>query len=236
MGIFTRFRDIISSNINAMLDKAEDPEKLIKLMIREMEDTLIEIKASCAGVMANRKKVERQLNEIRSRERDWKEKAEIAVNKGRDDLAREALVEKRRFGDRLRALELEFVEYVTFPAPGRTFSVFLQILSAQRGASPPLQKLHSILIRTPSVPFCHLLCHFIRELYTMIFRELLDHPCLFFLRRIFESQDVEGSPDAAVALHRLNSFLALPSGSADDIEPCATAFKNLYQIFKPVLR
>jgi len=69
MGIFTRFRDIISSNINVMLDKAEDPEKLIKLMIREMEDTLVEIKASCAGVMANSKKVQRQLDEVQSREK-----------------------------------------------------------------------------------------------------------------------------------------------------------------------
>ena len=61
MGIFTRFRDIISSNINAMLDKAEDPEKLIRLMIREMEDTLVEIKTACAGVMAGGKKIKRQL-------------------------------------------------------------------------------------------------------------------------------------------------------------------------------
>ncbi|NIN00719.1 MAG: phage shock protein A, partial [candidate division Zixibacteria bacterium] len=68
MGIFTRFRDIVSSNINAMLDKAEDPEKLIKLMIREMEDTLVEIKASCAGVMANSKKVQRELDDVRSQE------------------------------------------------------------------------------------------------------------------------------------------------------------------------
>ena len=75
MGIFTRFRDIVSANINAMLDKAEDPEKLIKLMIREMEDTLIEIKASCAGVMANRKRVGRQLDQARSRETNWKGKA-----------------------------------------------------------------------------------------------------------------------------------------------------------------
>jgi len=78
MGIFTRFRDIVSSNINAMLDKAEDPEKLIKLMIREMEDTLVEIKASCAGVMAERKKIERQLEEVQSREKQWGERAELA--------------------------------------------------------------------------------------------------------------------------------------------------------------
>ena len=107
MGIFTRFRDIISANINAMLDKAEDPEKLIKLMIREMEDTLVEIKASCAGVIADGKKVERQLAEAQSREKQWRERAELAVNKGRDDLAREALVEKRRYNDRSDALKKE---------------------------------------------------------------------------------------------------------------------------------
>ncbi|MBW2205803.1 MAG: phage shock protein PspA [Deltaproteobacteria bacterium] len=110
MGIFTRFRDIVSSNINAMLDKAEDPEKLIRLMIREMEDTLIELKASCAEVMANRKKTERQLDSARSREEDWNAKAELAVVKGRDDLAREALLEKRRLSERADALERELTE------------------------------------------------------------------------------------------------------------------------------
>ena len=103
MGIFSRFRDIVSSNINVMLDKAEDPEKLIKLMIREMEDTLVEIKASCAGVMAGNKKVERQIEEVQSRAKQWEERAELAVSKGRDDLAREALVEKRRYTDRAEA-------------------------------------------------------------------------------------------------------------------------------------
>jgi phage shock protein A len=74
MGIFTRFRDIISSNISAMLDKAEDPEKLIKLMIREMEDTLVEIKAACAGAMASSKKVQRQLEALDNRGRYWEER------------------------------------------------------------------------------------------------------------------------------------------------------------------
>ena len=111
MGIFTRFRDIISSNINAILDKAEDPEKLIKLMIREMEDTLVEIKAACAGAMASSKKVQRQLDTLHERIRYWEEKAEIAVKKGKDDLAREALVEKRRYAQRTDGLENEYTEH-----------------------------------------------------------------------------------------------------------------------------
>jgi len=110
MGIFTRFRDIASSNINAMLDNAEDPEKMIRLMIREMEDTLVEIKASCAGVMANSKKVQRQMTDAQARENDWEEKAALAVEKGRDDLAREALVEKRRYTQRADPLDIELKE------------------------------------------------------------------------------------------------------------------------------
>lgn len=111
MGIFTRFRDIISANISAMLDKAEDPEKLINLMIREMEDTLVEIKASCAGVMAGAKKIQRQTEEAHSRERGWQDKAGLAVSKNRDDLAREALVEKRRFSELASSLERELMEH-----------------------------------------------------------------------------------------------------------------------------
>jgi phage shock protein A len=100
MGIFTRFRDIVSSNINAMLDRAEDPEKLLKLMIREMEDTLVELKASCAGVMADGKKTERNIDELAARLKAWEDKATLAVRNGRDDLAREALIRKRLFSER----------------------------------------------------------------------------------------------------------------------------------------
>lgn len=110
MGVFTRFRDIVSANINAMLDKAEDPEKLIKLMIREMEDTLVELKAACAGVMANRKKLQRQLDEVQSRADYWERNAELAVKKGKDDLAREALLEKRKHTERADALEREVLD------------------------------------------------------------------------------------------------------------------------------
>jgi phage shock protein A len=107
MGIFTRFRDIVSSNINSMLDHAEDPEKLIKLMIREMEDTLVELKAACAGVMAAQRQNGRRLEDVQARESQWRERARLAVDKGRDDLAREALVEKRRFSEAAASLESE---------------------------------------------------------------------------------------------------------------------------------
>jgi phage shock protein A len=111
MGIFTRVRDIVNSNINSMLDKAEDPEKLVRLMIREMEDTLVEIKASCAQAIATCKRVQRQLEEVAERAANWGGKAQLAVNKGREDLAREALLEKRRYTERVTALTEESAQF-----------------------------------------------------------------------------------------------------------------------------
>jgi phage shock protein A len=110
MGIFTRFKDIVASNMSAMLDKAEDPEKLIKLMIREMEDTLIEIKSSCANAIANQKKVERLLDDILEKDNFWAKKAELAVAKGKDALARQALQEKRRYTQKTEVVEIELTE------------------------------------------------------------------------------------------------------------------------------
>lgn len=111
MGIFTRFRDIINSNLNSMLDKAEDPEKLIKLMIQEMEDTLVELKASCAGAMAGKARVSRGLDELQERAGNWERKARLAVEKGRDDLAREALMEKRLTEEELEARTREIENF-----------------------------------------------------------------------------------------------------------------------------
>ena len=111
MGIFTRFRDIVGSNINSMLDRAEDPEKLIKMMIQEMEDTLIELKSACAGVIAASKKVRRQLEATEKRVDFWDDRAQLAVSKGRDDLAKDALLEKRRFVQRTESLANELVEH-----------------------------------------------------------------------------------------------------------------------------
>ena len=110
MGIFTRFKDIIASNMNAMLDNAEDPEKLIKLMIREMEDTLIEIKSSCASTIAEQKKVERLFDGMVEKENFWVKKAKLAVEKGKDNLARQALQQKRIYAQKAEAIEEEVIE------------------------------------------------------------------------------------------------------------------------------
>ncbi len=111
MGIFTRFRDIVGANINSMLDRAEDPEKLIRMMIQEMEDTLIELKAACAGAMADSKNLEHQQQANDRRIKYWDDNAKLAVDKGREDLAREALIEKRRHMQRSELISNEAVEH-----------------------------------------------------------------------------------------------------------------------------
>jgi phage shock protein A len=107
MGIFSRMTDIINSNINAMLDQAEEPEKMVRLIIQEMEDTLVEVRSSSARVIADRKEAMRRLEQVRSEATNWEEKAKLAIEKEREDLARAALQEKRAIDEEVAVVEVE---------------------------------------------------------------------------------------------------------------------------------
>ena len=143
MGVFSRLSDIINSNINAMLDKAEDPEKIARLIIQEMEDCLVEVRSAAARSMADKKEYERDIVQLEQTRLDWTAKAELAVEKGREDLARgdqrwdcvASRVKAQRFADAVNArwgMQLPLVLAYLDVAKGRV--VFAD---ADRGCTPP---------------------------------------------------------------------------------------------------
>ncbi|HCD28303.1 MAG TPA: phage shock protein PspA [Gammaproteobacteria bacterium] len=107
MSIFSRMTDIINSNINALLDKAEDPEKMVRLIIQEMEEALVEVRTTSARAIADRKELQRKHDWQRNESDEWQRKAEVAVRKGRDDLAKGALLESQKAHDAVLALVTE---------------------------------------------------------------------------------------------------------------------------------
>ena len=141
MGVFTRLKDIINSNLNAMLDAAEDPEKLIRLMSQEMEDTLVEVKANCAGAIAARKKAERAEAAARAAVGEWEGRARLALDKNRDDLAREALREKQRFAEQAEAFGQEAA------ACGEIVAQYKQDIAAVEEKLQAARERHRLLVQ-----------------------------------------------------------------------------------------
>jgi phage shock protein A len=107
MGVFSRLSDIINSNLNAMLDRAEDPQKIVRLIIQEMEDTLVETRTAAARSIADRKELARRVAELDTAVADWQRKAELAVSRGRDDLAKAALAARGQAGETVALLRRE---------------------------------------------------------------------------------------------------------------------------------
>jgi phage shock protein A len=107
MSIFSRTRDIFAANMTELLDRSEDPARMIRMIILEMEETLVEVRASAARLIADRKEMQRQLSRLAELQSSWTEKAELALSKDREDLAKAALLERQKAADMAEGLNLE---------------------------------------------------------------------------------------------------------------------------------
>ena len=107
MGIFSRTRDIFAANMTELLDRAEDPARMIRMIILEMEETLVEVRASAARSIADGKEMRRAMKRLEELQTSWTEKAELALSKDREDLAKAALIERQKAADMAEGLKAE---------------------------------------------------------------------------------------------------------------------------------
>jgi phage shock protein A len=108
--VFSRARDIFAANMTELLDRAEDPERMIRMIILEMEETLVEIRASAARSIADIKEMQRSLKRLEVISGEWTARAELALDKGRDDLARAALIERQKADEMATSLGAEIAQ------------------------------------------------------------------------------------------------------------------------------
>ena len=113
MSIFNRISDIVNANINTILEQAENPEKLVRLITQEMEETLVEVRSASARYLADKKNIQQTLTNMKREVDSWQSKAEVAISRGRDDLAKAALLEKSRFDTAVTTTEADLVHVDT---------------------------------------------------------------------------------------------------------------------------
>ena len=147
--MFSRFTDIINANINSMLDKAEHPEKMIRLIIQEMEETLVEVRSTAAKHIAEKKTINRQIKALETSMKHWQNKAELALSKGRDDLAKSALVEKFKSKEQVDVLQTQLVEVEEYLMGVQSDSQRLQdkLTEAKRRQESILLREQSAIVR-----------------------------------------------------------------------------------------
>ena len=143
MSIFNRLSDIINSNISSLLDKAENPEKMIRMVIQEMEETLVEVRSGTAKVIAEKKTLSRRAEQLKKQAQDWESKAELALSKGREDLAKAALLEKSNINSSVLITEKDLAK---LDATLDKLSVEIEQLQAKLNDARARQK--TIVMRT----------------------------------------------------------------------------------------